>query len=130
MIALIIFSIFCFIIIWFVIFKVILKVQKRNLFKNIPEKLDKQDKRFFNDGKEVNFKELLGKEATKKEVVEEVSEEPEEIIEDIHPQPAQIETVNETVKEQIKTVKPTVSPVQKLPTFEGDKFKLPEFEEC
>ena len=132
MIGLIIFSVICFIIIWFIIFNVTLKVQKRNLFKNIPEKLEKQDKRFFNNGEEVNFKELLGKEAIKKEVVEEVKEESVEIIEDIHPKEEEIRDItghSETEKEQIETVKPTVKKtIKKLPTFKGDKFKLPELE--
>jgi len=124
MIGLIIFSIICFVIIWFVIFKIVLIYQKKNLFKNIPDKLEKQNKRFFNDGREVNFKELLGKESEKEEVVEEVNEEPKETITNTEPQPEpkQTETVKETVKEQIK------KPVKKLPTFEGDKFKLPELE--
>ena len=45
MIGLIIFSVICFVIIWFVIFKVILIYQKKSLFKNITEKLEKQEKR-------------------------------------------------------------------------------------
>ncbi len=130
MIALIIFSIFCFVIIWFVVFKVILIYQKRNLFKNIPEKLEKQDKRFFNDGKEVNFKELLGKEATKKEVVEEVKEEPipkepEETITDTEPQEEEPEEIIEPTEPQPEE-EPTL---KELPKFEGDKFKLPGKEE-
>lgn len=145
MIALIIFSLICFVIMWFVIFKVILIYQKKSLFKNIPDKLEKQDKKFFNDGKEVNIKELLGKEEIKKEVVEEVSEEGEETIEDVHPQPEpeQIVTVKEQVEkvyERAEKINPGIvekvekkqlellKPITKLPTF-NDEFKLPGKEE-
>jgi len=123
MIALILFSIICFIIIWFVIFKVILKVQKRNLFRNIPEKLEKQDKRFFNNGKEVNFKELLGREEKKEEVVEEVSEEPEE---EIINSPKEKEASGVSLAGEVDNKKPKTT----APLFPADEpFKLPGKEE-
>lgn len=121
-IAYILFSTVAFIIIWFVIFKVLIKFEKRNMLRGIGKKIEKQNNKFIIGGKEVIFKE----EIIKEEKINSPAEEEEmEIIEDVHTTPAEVETVNETVKQQIKTVKPTV---KKLPTFEGDKFKLPEFE--
>lgn len=64
MIAEIIFSIFAFCLIWFIIFKVKLKHEQKNLLKDIAGKLEKQNKKFFNDGKEVNLKKDLGIEET------------------------------------------------------------------
>ena len=134
MIALILFSIICFVIIWFIVFKVILIYQKRNLFKNIPEKLEKQDKRFFNDGKEVNFKELLGREEKKQEVVEEIKEEPEETIEDVHPEPEE-EIINSPKEKEASGVSlagevDNKKPKTTAPLFPADEpFKLPGKEE-
>ncbi len=137
MIGLIIFSVICFVIIWFVIFKVILIYQKKSLFKNITEKLEKQEKRIFNDGKEVNFKELLGKKEEKEEVVEEgkpVLENNTAFVGDIEKLnspnvPEEVESTSKTTSSEDALKKPVKKKVKKLPTFEGDKFKLPEFEE-
>ncbi len=60
-----------FIVIWVMIFKILIKYNKKKLLEDIPGKIAKQDKKFFNDGKEVNFKEALGledEETTKEEI--------------------------------------------------------------
>ena len=59
-VAEIIFSLFMFCMLWFVIFKFKLMYDKKKKLKNIPEKIEKQNKRFFSDGKEVNLKKELG----------------------------------------------------------------------
>lgn len=56
----IIFAIIVFIALWFAIFKFILIYQSNNILKNIEEKIDKQNKRFFMDGKEVDLKKQIG----------------------------------------------------------------------
>lgn len=45
---------------WFMIFKLLLKIDKKNPLKDIAKKIEKQDKKFYNDGKEVNLKEQIG----------------------------------------------------------------------
>jgi hypothetical protein len=69
MILELLFAIPIFILIWFIIFKVKLKYDKAKLLKDLPEKIRKQDKKFYSDGKEIDLKKSLGLEVEKKEVV-------------------------------------------------------------
>ena len=70
MILEILLSIPTFIFIWFFIFKVKLKYDKKKLLKDLPKKLEKQEENFYNDGKESDFKNrILGAEREKKEEV-------------------------------------------------------------
>ncbi len=70
MILEILFAIPTFIFIWFFIFKIKLKYDKKKLIKDLPKKLEKQNKKFYSDGKEVDLKEILGLGVEKKEVTE------------------------------------------------------------
>jgi len=59
-IAEIIFSIIAFCVSWFLIFKFRLLWLEKNKYKNIVEKMEKQEKKFIIDGKNVDIKEQLG----------------------------------------------------------------------
>ena len=56
----IIFSLIMFCALWFIIFKFMLKYASKKILKDIVEKMEKQNKKFYTDGKEVNLKEKLG----------------------------------------------------------------------
>ena len=65
MILEIILSIPVFIVVWFVIFKVVIILEGRKILKNLPKKLEKQNKRFYDE-----IKKELGMEEKKEEVVD------------------------------------------------------------
>jgi len=102
MILEIIFSIPVFIFIWYMIFKVIMKVQKKKLFVDIPGKMEKQQKKFYNDGKEVNVKQLLGIEEVKKD--EETPETTKEPTKEAQPETPE-ETPKKAKEEEVKKPK-------------------------
>lgn len=60
MIVEIIFTIIISCLIWFVIFKVLRKVEDKKLITNIEKGLEKQEKKFVTDGKEVDLIKELG----------------------------------------------------------------------
>jgi len=73
----ILFAIPVFIIIWYFIFKIKLMLSMKNLTKNILEKLEKQEEKFYDGKKEVKIKELLEEKETEVSdpIVPEVEEE-------------------------------------------------------
>ena len=68
----IVFAVICFLIMWFFIFKLMLKIEVKKILKNMPNKLEEQEKKFFVKGKEIDLKKTLGLQKVEKEVVKEV----------------------------------------------------------
>lgn len=95
MILIIFFSIPFMLLLWFIIFRFLLKKSKHDLLTDIPKKIEKQNRIFFNDGNEVSLKEQLGLE----EVIEETGE--EEVKEEITEEKTE-ETEEEEIKEEVK----------------------------
>ena len=75
----IIFSLIMFMAIWFTIFKFVMIYQGRKKLKKLVEKIEKQDKEVFIDGKKFDIKEALGLDKSKSTPVQ---EKPKEIKEE------------------------------------------------
>ena len=75
MILELILSIPVFIIVWFVIFRVVIVLENRRLLKNLPKKLEKQNKKFYDEIKNELLAVGISKEKKKKkEVIESESD--------------------------------------------------------
>ena len=77
-ITLAVFGLVTFLFVWFLIFKLKLMIDSRRILKDIDKKLERQNKKFFNDGNEVDLKKELAlqgpKEDLKKEVKKDLAE--------------------------------------------------------
>ena len=96
--------------------------ENKKLLKNINEKLEKQDKIFTIDGKDLDLKKLLGLEVATSPKEEEKKEEVKPTWEN---NTAFVEM--EKLKEPVEEPKPKKK-IKRLPSF-NDEFKLPEREE-